>query len=93
MYEKLAQKYVQHADKVLLARMDLSKNDPPVELNVQSLPAFRLFRAQSNQMVEYKGELNEAALISFITLEGSNKVAASHDYPGYVDPNFEHDEL
>lgn len=87
-YEKLAEKYAKHSDKVVIAKFDGVANDLPetVEFKLQHFPTLLLFKAQKGKrgnskasMVEYTGGPSLNTLIDFISKEGTNKVAVEKE--------------
>lgn len=87
-YEKLAEKYATHSDKIVIAKFDGIANDLPetVVFKLQHFPTLLLFKAQKGKrgnskacMVEYSGGPNLNALIDFISKEATNKVTVEKE--------------
>ncbi|KAJ3342729.1 protein disulfide-isomerase precursor [Gonapodya sp. JEL0774] len=71
-WESLAEAYESHRDKVVIAKMDATVNDIPVESpfkEIQGFPTIVLFKAGSKEVVSYEGDRSYASLVEF--LEGN----------------------
>ncbi len=80
-YEELAGMYKNHADKVVVAKVDATLNDVPDE--IQGFPTIKLFKAgEKSEPVEYSGSRTIEDLAAFIRDNGSHKVDASSDSKG-----------
>lgn len=75
-FEKLAEAYAPHADKIVIAKMDGIANDLPksAKFTLEHFPSLLLYKAGSNELVEMKqlGGLKE--LNDFIQANAANKV-------------------
>ncbi|KAF2481787.1 thioredoxin-like protein [Neohortaea acidophila] len=78
-YEELAALYKNHADKVIVAKVDATLNDVPDE--IAGFPTIKLFRAKNkSEPLEYSGGRTVEDLANFIKENGSHGVAAQvHD--------------
>lgn len=80
-YEKLAQKYAPHSDKIIIAKMDGTLNDLPkdAKFTLEHFPTLLLYKATSNELVEMKKLGNVNDFIDFISANASNKVEVSKE--------------
>ena len=80
-YEELAGLYKNHADKVVVAKVDATLNDIPDE--IQGFPTIKLFKAgEKSDPVEYSGSRTVEDLVSFIRDNGSHKIDVSSEAKG-----------
>jgi protein disulfide-isomerase A1 len=69
-YDELATHFAPHADKVVIAKVDATANDVPVE--IQGFPTIKLFKAGSKDSpVDYSGSRTVKDLAEFIKENGS----------------------
>ncbi|KAF2166212.1 hypothetical protein M409DRAFT_23404 [Zasmidium cellare ATCC 36951] len=74
-YDELAGLYKDHADKVVVAKVDATANDVPDE--IQGFPTIKLFRAgEKGEPVEYSGGRTVEDLANFIRDNGSHHIDA-----------------
>ncbi len=75
-YEELAGLYKNHADKVIVAKVDATLNDIPDE--IQGFPTIKLFKAgEKSEPVEYSGSRTIEDLAAFIRDNGSHNIDVS----------------
>ncbi|KAF7191474.1 Protein disulfide-isomerase [Pseudocercospora fuligena] len=78
-YDELAGLYKDHADKVIVAKVDATANDVPDE--IQGFPTIKLFKAGAkDEPIDYSGSRTIEDLANFIRDNGSHKIDA------YVEP-------
>lgn len=77
-YEKLAKAYAQHADKVVIAKMDGTANDLPKKANIElsKFPTIILFKAgKEKEQVEFVQLTDKLSVFAeFIAKHGTHKV-------------------
>ncbi|KAK5173092.1 protein disulfide-isomerase precursor [Saxophila tyrrhenica] len=80
-YEELAGLYKNHADKVVVAKVDATANDIPDE--IQGFPTIKLFKAgEKTEPVEYSGSRTVEDLANFIRDNGSHKIDGASEAKG-----------
>jgi len=81
IYDEVGKKYVKHADKVTIAKMDSTANDipPTAGFTVSGFPTIKLIKAGSNEVVDYDGDRSEESFYKFIAESGTHKVDVSKD--------------
>lgn len=67
-YEKLA-KSLKDIDSVELVKVDATANDVPPEFgfSIQGYPTFKFFKAKSNEVLDFDGDLTGAGILKFIS--------------------------
>jgi protein disulfide-isomerase A1 len=74
-YDELAGMYKDHADKVVISKVDATLNDVPDE--IQGFPTIKLFKAGSkSEPIEYSGDRSIKDLAKFIKENGSHGIDA-----------------
>lgn len=68
IYDKLGEKYESN-DKVVIAKMDATVNELE-HTKVNSFPTIKLFKRETNEVVEYNGERTLEGLSRFIDTDG-----------------------
>ncbi len=73
-YEELASKVTSLTKSVILAKMDGTANDIPagVTFKLEHYPTFLLFKAKTNEVVYFNGDLNFNSLAEFIEKNAEN---------------------
>lgn len=75
-YDELAGLYKNHADKVIIAKVDATANDVPDE--IQGFPTIKLFKAgEKSEPIDYSGARTVEDLVNFIRDNGSHKIEVS----------------
>ncbi|KAI5361203.1 Putative protein disulfide isomerase, Thioredoxin domain, Thioredoxin-like superfamily [Septoria linicola] len=75
-YDELGALYKNHADKVVIAKVDATANDVPDE--IEGFPTIKLFTADSKDSpLDYSGARTVEDLVNFIRDNGSHKVDVS----------------
>ncbi len=75
-YEKLAEAYSKHADKIVIAKMDGIANDLPktAKFTLEHFPSLLLYKAGTNELVEMKQLGGLEDLHKFIQANAANKL-------------------
>ncbi|ORZ30270.1 hypothetical protein BCR44DRAFT_53441 [Catenaria anguillulae PL171] len=75
-FESLGKLFKDQADKVTIAKLDLTENDLPPNSGdrVEGFPTLRLYKAKDNAVVEYNGDRSLEDLVSFIGKNAANKI-------------------
>lgn len=68
IYEELGEKY-KDSDKVVIAKMDATANEL-ADVKIGSFPTITLYKAETNEAIEYNGERTLKGLSKFIDSEG-----------------------
>ncbi|XP_014225896.1 protein disulfide-isomerase [Trichogramma pretiosum] len=68
IYEQLGEKY-KDSDKIVIAKMDATANEL-ADVKISSFPTITLYKAETNEAVEYNGERTLEALSKFVESEG-----------------------
>lgn len=74
IYEKLGEKYKDSSD-VIIAKMDATANELE-HTKVGSFPTIKLFKKDTNQVIEYNGERTLEGLDKFLSTGGEYGRAA-----------------
>lgn len=78
IYEEVAEKMKEFSDKVLIAKMDGTANEAPVEeFEWTGFPTLFFVRAGSKSPIKYEGERNSKAIVEFIKKNSSHKLQES----------------
>ncbi|KAK0545965.1 protein disulfide-isomerase precursor [Tilletia horrida] len=81
-YAALGEKYASHKDKIIIAKMDATKNDipPSAGFSVQGFPTIKFRPAGPAQSwIDFNGERSLEGFVEFIGLNGKNKLDAAAD--------------
>ena len=75
-WEVLGTAYAAHKDKITIAKMDATANDFPVDahVDIKGFPTIKLFKAGTNEQVEFDGGRDVASFIKFMAENAVNKV-------------------
>jgi len=75
-YEDVADKYMEHSDKVAIVKMDATANDipPAAGFQVTGFPTIKLVKAETNEVVDYEGDRTAESFYEFIAANGHHKV-------------------
>lgn len=80
-YDELAGLYKNHADKVVIAKVDATANDVPDE--IQGFPTIKLFKAGSkDEPIDYSGARTVEDLAQFVRDNGHHGVDVSNEAEG-----------
>jgi len=98
MYESLGSRFADQKDKIVVARMDVTVNDiPPSQpFTVEGFPTVKLFKAETNEIVDYDGERDEESIVQFLLANCGNKIDIGKKQEQAEEPAEEeqkHDEL
>merc|ERR1712241_617176 len=64
VWDKLGEKYADHTS-IVIAKMDSTANELE-EIKVQGFPTIKLFKKETNEIVDYNGERTEAGFSKFL---------------------------
>lgn len=92
LYKEIAEAYkaAKGGDKVVLAKMDATKNDLPKEygFKIEGFPTIVLYKANTydkstgaKEAIFYEGDNSKADIVKFITENAHNKVAVTVESP------------
>ena len=70
IYDKLGEKYKDNAD-VVIAKMDSTANELE-DIKIQGFPTIKLFKKDTNEVVDYAGERTLEGMSKFIDSEGKD---------------------
>merc|ERR1739838_83125 len=77
VWDKLGEKYADSAS-VVIAKMDSTANELE-EVKVQGFPTIKLFKKETNEIVDFDGERTEAGFVKFLEAQVSAEPAGSKD--------------
>ena len=78
IYDQLAGIYINHSDKITIAKVDATANDVPDD--IQGFPTIKLFKSgQKSEPIEYSGPRTVEDLTKFICDNGSYCVNVSDE--------------
>ncbi|XP_058792794.1 protein disulfide-isomerase [Phymastichus coffea] len=69
IYDSLGEKY-QDSDKVVIAKMDATANELE-DVKIMSFPTITLYKAETNEAIQYNGERTLEDLAKFVDSEGA----------------------
>ncbi|KAJ8687889.1 hypothetical protein QAD02_023684 [Eretmocerus hayati] len=70
IYDQLGEKY-KDDDKIVIAKMDATANELE-DVKISSFPTIKLYKAETNEAVEYNGERTLEGLAKFIDSDGAD---------------------
>ena len=81
IYDEVGKKYVNHANKVVIAKMDATGNDipPTAGFTVSGFPTIKLIKATTNEVIDYEGDRTEESFYRFIAEHGTHKIDVTKD--------------
>uniref|UniRef100_A0A6G1S3N2 Protein disulfide-isomerase n=1 Tax=Aceria tosichella TaxID=561515 RepID=A0A6G1S3N2_9ACAR len=99
-WEQLGEKYKDH-ETIVIAKMDAASNELE-HTSINSYPTIKLYKKETNEVVEYNGERTTEGLVKFLETNGEYGRAAPDDVSEEMDepdveagekPADKHDEL
>ncbi|KAI8587579.1 protein disulfide isomerase [Geranomyces variabilis] len=92
-YEELAKKI--GSDKIVIAKMDGTENDlpPNTPFEVEGFPTIKLFKAGSNEIVDFNGDRSVEGFVSFLKEHATNGDSIDATAAAVEDVTDGHEEL
>ncbi|KAF5388202.1 hypothetical protein D9615_000449 [Tricholomella constricta] len=74
IWESLAEKYAEHKDKLVIAKMEAQENDLPASLpfRVSGFPTLKFKPAGSRDFIDYEGDRSMESLVAFVEEHAKN---------------------
>lgn len=91
IYDKLGEKYKDN-DDIVIAKMDSTGNELE-DIKIQGFPTIKLFKKETNEMIDYSGERTLEGMSKFIDSEGKDGATVEGDSEEDDDEEGGHDEL
>jgi len=74
IWDELGDKFASVSDKIRIAKMDATANDPPKPIKIQGFPTLMFFKAGSKEPVPYQGDRTLQALTDFVLSSNSHGI-------------------
>lgn len=98
IYEEVGAKLA-GSPEIVIAKMDATENDLPADVGftIEGFPTIKLFKAETNEVVDYDGDRTAKGFIEFLRKNAHNKDFTVDETEDQVEEDGkkddEHDEL